>query len=525
MEYHKYRGAGFFCLAAIVSLLSGCTTLGLNHSEDHNKEQREQFDFVDKHSSFPAVNRDNFEHVHLLELIDPEREYIKFYKAPPAASEGDKDGKPYVSVLNKKGTIKEGIAYDWAFAAFREKVAKNLSNSDELEKLKLHRNSVQDRILAVSASRCNVFKTYLRREQSDTNFLLGSSTTIAGVLGSLVTGADASRVLSGAAGILSGVQAEYNSDYYSNLAAQVITQGIDLRQNQLLDDIVKERQVRSVAVYSMEAAVKDALVYDGMCSTVTGLQVAAESIKEQDTPSFAQAVKMMTAVKAAGDIAKADNLKDLPGSELDKLTKLASPKVSPLVVKLTKPAPAATFPDIEARITAALEAKVKKDNLIKEQEDKVLEIFDKAVSALKEDEKSKVTVKRDDIKTAFDQVRVNIGKDDAAPTLTSALNECVSKLDKDGAVLDKYGKAKTAMLKTLPSTPERIAAQKQLDIAKAETEAVLLKVETVFAAIQTIAQAPAVDWATALKKPMLTKEELGKLTVPTADPAVAALCQ
>ncbi|MDD5298785.1 MAG: fibronectin type III domain-containing protein [Rhodocyclaceae bacterium] len=307
--------AGFALASAVMLALSGCAQI--TPDRRNQDEAMEQLSGVDKHSSFPAMRRDTFEQVNLVELLDPD------YAKGLCVKHDDKG--------NCTG-VEWGKEYDQAFARFRTSKA-----SEDAKKL--HRDSVQDRILGVSTSRCNVFKTYLRRQQVSTNFWLGSATTAAGVLGAVLPGVTASRNLAGAAGLFSGVQAEYNASYFSNLAAQVIIQGIELRQSQLLQEIVAKRQKFNVSQYTMEAAVKDAVYFDGTCSAVTGLMEAGDSIKEITTPGFGHAVAMLTAVKAAAEIAQAPNLKELQDTgRLATLLKQATPAATPLVVSSVKDA-------------------------------------------------------------------------------------------------------------------------------------------------------------------------------------------
>ena len=279
----------------------------------------------------------------------------------------------------------------------------------------------------------------------------------------------------------------------------------------------------SVTEYSMEAAVRDALIYDGSCSTVTGLQAASESIKEQTTPSLSRAIEMMTAVRAANNISKSDNLVALSDSgELTKLLKLATPKSSPLVASMAKKADVTAT--IEDRITNVLGFKVKKAELIANEERIVLAIFDNALKALPKAEQAKILVTPNDVKSAYKKVKEIIGDTDkgaADSTLSATLNKCINALD---APVTQYGNTKTTLLKTLPNTPERLAAEKQLAITKIDVESVLLKAETVFSEIQSIVQTPANKWADTLKNKELTKVELDKLTVTAADTSIVKLC-
>ncbi len=311
-------------IAAAVSLLTGgCAQIAPDAG--HQREEREQVSRIDKHSAFPAIRRTYFEQINLVEMIDPEGAAAATF--PKTWPSGDGDGE-----------LQWGVRYDLTLNWFRS------TEAMKPEKKAIHRNSIQDKMLAVSTSRCNVFKTYLRRQQADVNFALGTATTAAGVLGAVLPGANSSRNLAGVAGFLSGAQAEFNSAYFSNLAAQVIVQGIELRQSRLRKELMQSRQGKSIDDYSLEAAINDALVLDGTCSAVTGLVEAAESIKEVTSPGLPRAAEVIAAVKATGEIAQSRDLLGLMETgKLEKLLKTAAPQLSPLVVaNLTQAGPGAT---------------------------------------------------------------------------------------------------------------------------------------------------------------------------------------
>jgi hypothetical protein len=361
--HHRRRQCAAACLVLAAGTLAGCAQLRATLTENVDGEASEQFSGVDKHSAYPAVRRQNFEQVNLIELIDPAGDARRRYAGAWAQAEA-------------QGAGRFGRQYDLVLADFRER----LPGMDASSAIR-HRNAVQDRMLSVSTSRCNVFKTYLRRQQSDTNFLLGSATTVAGVLGAILPGATASRNLAGTAGIFSGVQAEFNSSYYSNLAAHVIVQGIEMQQQRLLSQLMKDRSTRSLTDYGMEAAIKDALYFDGTCSTVSGLIEAAESIKEVSNPGLPRAAEVIASVKAMNTIAQADGIAALSQTgELDRLLKLTAPKSSPLVVTSTQP----TDPAQEARranATAAT-ASVRLALSIVQQADQIAAVFAAAQAAL-----------------------------------------------------------------------------------------------------------------------------------------------
>ncbi|WP_144006874.1 hypothetical protein [Pelomonas sp. KK5] len=297
-------------------LFVGCASFRAGFNEAASKEASEQYESVDRHSSYPVIRRNNFEQVNLLEMVDPTLQ---------SARNG-------VTSWDDSSKINYGRQYDLTFAWFRT----DAGRTDEQKALV--RDGVQDKILAVSTSRCNVFKTFLRRQQTDVNFTLGALTTVTGVLGALLPGPRAASNLAGTAGIFSGIQAEYNQSYFSNLAAHVIVQAIELRQNRLKKELMDGRKGKSIKDYSLEAAINDAIVIDGNCSALAGLMEAQDSIKEVETPGLAMAARAMTSAKALQELAAKPVSERQADGSLDKLLAAAGANVPSLLVTSGKPA-------------------------------------------------------------------------------------------------------------------------------------------------------------------------------------------
>lgn len=174
---------------------------------------------------------------------------------------------------------KASRAFDAAFRAFYRDTAK--------EDLQLRRNMVQERILAASVQRCGNYVRFLKQFDTEIGFSLGSlATTLAGV-GAIVTPANAARALSGAAGITTGVNAEFQQQFFSKLAMQVITKGIEARRTALYKEM-EEKQKNTILEYTVEAAVKDALAYHNACTLLTGLEEAGASIERASNPGITQ---------------------------------------------------------------------------------------------------------------------------------------------------------------------------------------------------------------------------------------------
>lgn len=265
-------------------LLSGCASL----MEYNNPERLEQLTGIDKHSTYPAVQRNTFEKVNFIELVDPGNLAPARFKDRWELIDKDTDAGIEAKLSAK---------YDLALAHFR---LRDDITQDEKRRL---RNSIQERILSVSVSRCNVFKTYLRRKQADKNFFLGSATTVAAVLGSVLPGADAARYLAGTAGLFSGIRAEYNQAYFASLAAHVIAKGIETRQELVYRRIQTEGQKKDMDAYPLEAAIKDAVYFDGLCSVVVGLDQASASVDATTEPGMEAATRTVLRARLLKEVA------------------------------------------------------------------------------------------------------------------------------------------------------------------------------------------------------------------------------
>lgn len=133
------------------------------------------------------------------------------------------------------------------------------------------RNEIQGEILRASNQRCRVYETYLRRLQSNTNFLMGSATTTLGILGGVFTAADTARALAASAGITSGVNAEFQESFFSSVFVPVILDGIKVRRNGIYTEIFDNRG-KSLEEYPLQDAISDAVRYTAACSVAEGLK-------------------------------------------------------------------------------------------------------------------------------------------------------------------------------------------------------------------------------------------------------------
>ncbi|MEL7028542.1 MAG: hypothetical protein AAGL49_04875 [Pseudomonadota bacterium] len=103
------------------------------------------------------------------------------------------------------------------------------------------RNQIQDQVIAQSRASCRYFKKVISDSSTVINFSLGGITTTLAGLGSIFTSAGTARALAGAAGISSGINAQYNSAFFKQQAVSTILAGIDLRQETLYKAIEGKR--------------------------------------------------------------------------------------------------------------------------------------------------------------------------------------------------------------------------------------------------------------------------------------------
>jgi hypothetical protein len=145
------------------------------------------------------------------------------------------------------------------------------------------RNTLQDRILVASQSRCGFYEEYLKRFQSNSATLFGSLATILGGAGAIVTGADGARALAGAAGISSGIGAEMQKDLFSGVTSAVIVPGIEKRRADILTSIIQNR-CQTPDRYTIGLAIAQALQFHAACSMDVGLAEGGQAIKNATNP-------------------------------------------------------------------------------------------------------------------------------------------------------------------------------------------------------------------------------------------------
>jgi hypothetical protein len=142
---------------------------------------------------------------------------------------------------------------------------------------RLLRNQIQDHLVMVAASRCQLYKRVLTVAQADTQFGFGALATILGGFGTIVGSESTARALAGGAGVTAGVGAEFDNAYFRQQAVYLINAGIDLKTSEIHNEIGTKQQ-KPLAEYSLQTAIADAIRYNGACTISEGLYKLKDQI-------------------------------------------------------------------------------------------------------------------------------------------------------------------------------------------------------------------------------------------------------
>ena len=150
------------------------------------------------------------------------------------------------------------------------------------------RNLFQDYVMALSDQRCGAYKRQILDRRASWHLFFGGWATVLGGAGAVFSPESTAKALSAASAVLSGVRSEYDQAYFSNLATEVITAGIDQRRLDIRNEIASSREeaATSTSDYTVGAALRDALRYHASCSAVSGLEVAKDSISLNEDPGL-----------------------------------------------------------------------------------------------------------------------------------------------------------------------------------------------------------------------------------------------
>lgn len=148
------------------------------------------------------------------------------------------------------------------------------------------RNEWMTFLIQRAEEHCDYHKAAIIASHSTVNGMFGVAATVLGGSGALVTGATAARVLSGLAGMVTGMRSQYNEVFYQNLIASAVVRRIDeLRdaQRAALFDKIRDTNTADIKKYTVRHVVLDVNRYHYLCSFYVGL-VALTDDKQRLAP-------------------------------------------------------------------------------------------------------------------------------------------------------------------------------------------------------------------------------------------------
>lgn len=254
-------------------------------------------------------------------------------------------------------------------------VKNDFVKSDKQE-FSLIRDEIQDRVLAASNQKCGYYMKSLYSLKGDTEVFWGGLSTLLSGAGAVLPHASTAKAFAAGGAATSGIRSELEQAYFANKAIEVITAGIEVRRNEILEEIMHKRFLSEAYFqlwdpgydinkltknglkkspksnqedinnneladasdeevkaeegelktrysytplgvlhnknnehihhndvptrYPLNGAIRDALAYHAACSTITGLEVAAESIARIENPGVAEFHKFLKKMEKAG---------------------------------------------------------------------------------------------------------------------------------------------------------------------------------------------------------------------------------
>lgn len=167
------------------------------------------------------------------------------------------------------------------------------------------RDEVQDYIIALSNQKCGEYFRLLHSMRADSDVIWGSLSTLLSGAGAVLSHAPTASAFAASGAASSGIRAELNQAYFSNLALEVMTSGISSRREKVSEKIYRNRANHGTNSfhYSLTGAIGDALEYHNACNAVTGFEVAAQAITRSDNPG---ALEIKKFIEDLGSSAKVD---------------------------------------------------------------------------------------------------------------------------------------------------------------------------------------------------------------------------
>lgn len=178
----------------------------------------------------------------------------------------------------------------------------DLATVEDIEPQRQRRNFYVGALLTASDERCEAWFEVLGETDRETNFVFGTISTITGALGGIFTPAATARALAGAAGISSGIRAEFNGTFFAQQTA-----------NAIIDAIKKERATQRTAIlgsfgqsnadWPLARARVEVQAYHDTCSLPGGVRLIQDALRRPAAVTQEAALRRQTYINAATQFA------------------------------------------------------------------------------------------------------------------------------------------------------------------------------------------------------------------------------
>ncbi|CAN7559520.1 hypothetical protein [Caulobacter sp. LjRoot300] len=179
---------------------------------------------------------------------------------------------------------RERMRLEAALAAFYDPRSDNFGPPED------RRDRLQDRLIGASDANCATFAQTIYGAQASSNFLFGGLATGLAGAGAITTNEQTARLLSGLAAISSGLRTEANEDFFRKQWMEAVVKAIDTSRDRMRADMTL-RKAQSISDYSVEAAIADAIRYNGECSLVAGMKQVNSAVTIADDPAGMKALR------------------------------------------------------------------------------------------------------------------------------------------------------------------------------------------------------------------------------------------
>jgi len=180
--------------------------------------------------------------------------------------------------------MRERMRLEAALAAFYDSRNNTFGEPED------RRDRLQDRLIGASDANCATFAQTIYGTQASSNFLFGGLATSLAGAGAITTNEQTARLLSGLAAISSGLRTEANEDFFRKQWMEAVVKAIDTSRDRMRADMAI-RKAQSISDYPVEAAIADAIRYNGECSLVAGMKQVNSAVNIADDPAGMKALR------------------------------------------------------------------------------------------------------------------------------------------------------------------------------------------------------------------------------------------